>query len=304
VVEGVDGLAGGLYPQAVCQIKGLDGIIKCRGAVVGSTGSVGQGTRVNGGFRSIIVDISSKGGLLGIFAVSASLLATTVCAASLSLGRSISARTAIGPALLLLLLLGKFGVSWLVLHSTKLIGLGALITTTGGTFLLKGEHGCLDDPFQLQILDLVGGRLAEYLHYNLHSRRELAEDNHGLHGGRKVEASVLEVCEVAQHLGYRRSGMGASGNGSREELAKLSIGGTDTGSTKALLEVVPDLLYSSKVSDSDLDGGSKVQGNITKCSLSVVIPVVSVVMTIGRLGSRINVPLALCLKIGLHTGVL
>jgi len=100
MVEGVDGLAGGLHPQAVCQIEGLDGIIKCGGAKVGSTGGVGQGARVDGGLRSIIVDISSEGSLLGIFMVSVSLLATTTSAASLSLGRSVSARTTVGPALL------------------------------------------------------------------------------------------------------------------------------------------------------------------------------------------------------------
>jgi len=43
MVEGADGLAGGLHPQVVCQIEGFDGIIKCRGAIVGSTRSVGQG---------------------------------------------------------------------------------------------------------------------------------------------------------------------------------------------------------------------------------------------------------------------
>jgi len=79
--------------------------------------------------------------------------------------------------------------------------------------------------------------------------------------------------------------MGASGDGSQEELAKLSIGRTDTGGAKTLLEVVPDLLDSSKVSDSDLDGGSKAQGDVTECFLGVVIPVVLVIVTVGRLGS-------------------
>jgi len=97
--------------------------------------------------------------------------------------------------------------------------------------------------------------------------------------------------------------MGASRNGSQEELAQLSVGGTNTGGTKTLLEVVPNLLNGSKVSDSDLDGGSKAQGDVTECSLGVVVPVVSVIVTVGRLGSRINIPLALCTKVGLHTGV-
>jgi len=138
LVEGVDGLAGGLYPQVVCQVEGLDGIFECGGAKVGSTGGVSQGARVDGGLRSIVVDISSEGSLLSIFAMSVSFLATTASVASLSLGRSVSARTAIGPTLLLLLLLlGKFGVSQLVLHSTKLVGLWALTAATGSTFLLK-----------------------------------------------------------------------------------------------------------------------------------------------------------------------
>jgi len=145
--------------------------------------------------------------------------------------------------------------------------------------------------------------LAENLSYDLHGRRELAKDDHRLHRGREIEASVFEISEVAQHLGYRRSGMGASGNGSQKELAKLSVSRTDTGGTETLLEVVPHLLYSSKVSDSDLDGGGEAQGYITEHSLSVVVPVVSVVVTVSRLSSRIDKPLALCPKVGLHRGV-
>jgi len=254
VVEGADGLAGGLYPQAVRQVEGLNCVIESGGAVVGSTGSVGQGARVDSWLRSIIVDVSGEGGLLSIFEASTSLLATTACVASLSLGRSVSARTTIGLTLLLLLL-GELGVSQLVLHSTKLVGLWALTAATGGAFLLEGEHGCLDDSFQLQILDLVRGRLAEYLCYNLHSRGELAEDNHRLHRGREVKASVLEIREVAEHLCNCGSGMGASENGCREELAKLSVSRADTGGTKALLKVIPDLLHSSKLSNSDLMEG-------------------------------------------------
>ena len=180
------------------------------------------------------------------------------------------------------------------------IGLGALTTAATSTFLLKRESGGLDNTFRLQILDLVGGHLAEYLHYNLHSRRKLAENNHGLHRGREVEASVFEIREVAGHLRNHGSRMGASGDGSREELAQLSIGRTNTGGTETLLEVVSDLLYSSKVGNGDLDRRSEVQGNITKCSLSVVIPVVLVIVTVSWLGSQINEPLALCPKVGLH----
>jgi len=97
--------------------------------------------------------------------------------------------------------------------------------------------------------------------------------------------------------------MGASGDGSREERAKLSIGGTNTGGTKTLFEVVPHLLDRSKVGDSDLDGGGEAQGNITECSLSVIVPVVSVIVTVDGLSSRIDKPLALCPKVGLHRGV-
>jgi len=97
--------------------------------------------------------------------------------------------------------------------------------------------------------------------------------------------------------------MGASGDGSREELAKLSISRTNTRGTETLLEVVPDLLDSSKVGDSDLDGGGEAQGDVTKRSLGVVVPVVTVIVTVGRLSSRIDKPLALCLKVGLHRGV-
>ena len=46
-----------------------------------------------------------------------------------------------------------------------------------------------------------------------------------------------------------------------------------------------------------------MQGDITKHSLGVVIPVVLVIMTVSWLGSRINEPLALCPKVGLHRGV-
>ena len=56
-----------------------------------------------------------------------SLLATVSSVASLSLGRSVSTHTAVGPTLLLL---GELGVSWLVLHSAKFVGLGALTTAT------------------------------------------------------------------------------------------------------------------------------------------------------------------------------
>jgi len=161
----------GSTPQVVCQIKGLNSIFKCRGAKVGSTGGVSQGVRIDSRLRSIIVVVSGKSSLLGSFMSSASFLAALVSVASLSLGGSVSACTAVRPTLLLL---GKFGVCRLVLHSTKLVGLWALTTTMSSAFLLEREHGSLDDTFRLQIFNFVWGHLAEYLHYNLHSRRELA----------------------------------------------------------------------------------------------------------------------------------
>jgi len=151
---------------------------------------VGQGARVDGWLRSIIVDVGGESGLLASFVLSMSLLATLASAASLSLGRSVSACTAIGPALLLLLL-GELWVSQLALHSAKLVGLWALTTTTSSAFLLKGEHCGFHNTFRLQVLDLIRLRLTENLSYDLHSRRELAKNDHCLHGGRKVKASVL-----------------------------------------------------------------------------------------------------------------
>jgi len=79
--------------------------------------------------------------------------------------------------------------------------------------------------------------------------------------------------------------MGASGDGSQEELAKLSIGRTDTGGAKTLLEVVPNLLNHSKVSDSDLDGGGEAQGDITERSLGGVVPIVTVIVAVSGLSS-------------------
>ena len=124
-VEGVDGLAGGLHAQTVCQVEGLDGIVKRGRAVVGCTSGMGQSVRVNSGYRAIlVVDVGGKFSVLGALTTSARLLAAMVVAASLSLGRSVSAATAVGPALLLLL--GELWVRLLALHSAKLVGLWGL----------------------------------------------------------------------------------------------------------------------------------------------------------------------------------
>ena len=67
--------------------------------------------------------------------------------------------------------------------------------------------------------------------------------------------------------------------------------------------MVPDLLYSSKFGDSNLDQGGKVQGDITKRSLGVLVPFLSVIVIISGLGFQVNKPLALCPKVGLHSSV-
>ena len=211
----MDGLAGGLHPQAVHQVKSFDSIIKCGRAIVGRTSGMGQDTQVNSGdWAILIVDIGGKLGILGTLTTSAHLLAAMAVVASLSLGRSISAATAIGPTLLL----GELWVCLLALHSAKLIGLWGL--TTGamrGALLLKGEGSHFDDSIGLQGLDFAGQGLAEDLSYDLHSRRELAEDDHHLHVSRELEASVLEIRKVAQHFGYCGSRMRAGGDGHRKE---------------------------------------------------------------------------------------
>ena len=128
-----------------------------QGAIVGGTGGVGQGTWVNGGYWAILImDIGGKFSILGALTMSTHLLSTMVVVASLSLGRSVSTATAIGPALLLLLL-GELRVRLLVLHSAKLIGLWGFTTSAvRGTLLLKREGCHLDDSIRLQGLDLAG----------------------------------------------------------------------------------------------------------------------------------------------------
>ena len=133
----MNGLAGGLHAQTVCQVEGLNSIVESRRAIVGGTGGVGQGVRVNGGFRAILVmDVGGKFSILSALMAGACLLAATAVVASLSLGRSVSAATAAGPALLLLLplglllLLGELWVRRLALYSAKLVGLWGLSAGT------------------------------------------------------------------------------------------------------------------------------------------------------------------------------
>ena len=73
----------------------------------------------------LVLDISHEFGILGTLAMSTHLSATTTVVAALSLSGSVSAATAVGPALLLLLL-DELGVRLLALHSIKLVGLRGL----------------------------------------------------------------------------------------------------------------------------------------------------------------------------------
>ena len=149
-------MAGGLHPQAVCQIEGFNGIIKCGGAIVGRTWGVGQSMGVDSRNQAIlVVDVGGELSVLGTFVMSVGLLATTSAVTLLSLGRSVSARTTIGPSLLLLL--GELWVCLLVLHSTKLVGpRGLAAAAVRCALLLKRESGRLDDAIGLQSLILLG----------------------------------------------------------------------------------------------------------------------------------------------------
>ena len=68
----------------VCQVEGLNSIIKSGRAIVGGT-RMGQGMQVNSGYQAIlIVDIGGELSILGVLMASTHLLATMVVAASLS----------------------------------------------------------------------------------------------------------------------------------------------------------------------------------------------------------------------------
>ena len=152
----MDGLAGGLHTQTVCQVKGLDGIVKGGGTIVGHASGVGQGVGVDSWDRAILVlDVGRKFGILGVLATSVHLPATMTVVATLSLGGSISATTAVGPALLLLL--GEFWVRLLALHSAKLVCLRGLAAAAARcTLLLKQEGHHIDDAIRFQRFDLAG----------------------------------------------------------------------------------------------------------------------------------------------------
>ena len=212
----MDGLAGGLYDQMVRQVKGLDCIVEGGGTVIGCAGGVGQGAGIDSWDQAVLVaDIGHEFGILGALTTSAHLSATTTVVAALSLGGSVSATTTIGPTLLLLLLLlGELGVHLLALYSAELVGLrGLSAAATRCALLFKGEGCRFYDAIGLQSFDLARQGLGENLSYDLHSRRELAEDDHCLHVSRELEAGVLEVGEVAKHL--HDHGSGGSWLGSR-----------------------------------------------------------------------------------------
>ena len=140
----------------VRQVEGLDHIVKSGRTIVGCTSGVGQGVGVDSRDWAILVtDVGGELSVLGTLATSAHLPAATMVVAALSLGRSVSAATAIGPTLLLLL--GELRVHLLALHSAKLVGLGGLATAaTRGAFLLKGESGRLDNSVGLQGFNPAG----------------------------------------------------------------------------------------------------------------------------------------------------
>src|SRR5438128_6064851 len=116
------------------------------------------------------MNVSGEGGVMGCFTTSTSPFATTAATVAMSLGRSVTARTAIGPTLLLLrlrslLLLGELGVRRLALDSAQLVSLGVttLVATGRRSSLLIRERSQPSDDVGLQVLDLIRGRLAENL---------------------------------------------------------------------------------------------------------------------------------------------
>ena len=72
-------------------------------------------------------------------------------------------------------------------------------------------------------------------------------------GAGKLKPASFEVGEVAQHLGNRRSRMGASRDGRCKELIQFSIGRANTRQAVVVLQVIPDLLYCYEVHDGRLD---------------------------------------------------
>ena len=272
--------------------------------VVGTTGGVGESAGVDSRLRSIVVDIGGEGCIVGGLATSASPFAATTVAVALSMSRSVAARTAMRSTLLLLrlrslLLLSELGVRRLALDGAQLVSLGIVTpcSARGRTFLLIEERGRLGDAIQLQVLDLVRWRLTQNLSYDLHSGRELAEDDHRLDGSGKVETGVFQIREVGLNFRNRGSGMLSGGNVGAKELRKLSISVADGWRSEVLFEVVPHLFGSPEMGDGGSDRRSKTKGDVAQGLLVLFVPFLRVG---GRASLLINGPLAVGSKIRLH----
>ena len=190
-----------------------------------------------------------------------------------------------------LLLLSELGVRRLALDSAQLVSLGIVTpcSARGRTFLLIGERGGFGDAIRLKVFDFVRRRLTENLTYDLHSGRELAEDNHCLDGSGKVETGVFQICEVGLNLGDRGSGMLSGGNVGAKELRELSISIADRRRSEVLFEVVPHLFGSPEMGDGGSDRRSKTKGDVAQSLLVLLVPFLRVG---GRASLLINGPLA------------
>ena len=171
-----DRFRGGLDTNSAGQIDRPQREVECRWAIVGRTGSVGEGMRVNTRLRAVSVDEGCKLCSICCFASSVSLLSTMSMFVTV-VGGSISALTTMA-----LLLLGKLWVSLLVLHSAKLVGLVTVACGRALRALFKGQSGRCNDLVGFEGLDIHRLGLVNELSYYLHRRRELCDQNHCLHG--------------------------------------------------------------------------------------------------------------------------
>ena len=152
-------------------------------------------------------------------------------------------------------------------------------------------------PSGFKFLISSDGVLTKNLSYNLHSGRELAEDNHSLDGSGKVETGVFEISEVGLNLCDRGSGMLSGGNSRVKELRKLSISIANGWRSEVLFEVVPHLFGSPEMGDGGSDRQSETKGNVAQSLLVLLIPFLRVG---GRASLLINGPWAVGSKIRLH----
>ena len=177
---------------------------------MGRTRSVGEGTRVNAELRAVVgVDEGCKLCSVCCFVSSASLLSTMSTFVTV-VGGSVSALTTTTLLLLrpggLLLLLGKFRISLLALHSTKLVGLMAACGRALRA-LFESQSGCYDNLVGTESLDVRRLSLVNELSYNLHGRRELRNQDHSLHGESDLKPSFLEIGEVGCDQSQGMSGV-------------------------------------------------------------------------------------------------